>query len=65
MSIHFSRLSVLHLLFVFWYWVIVTGFNLEVRLPVVKQGHSGSYFGYSVAAHQIRNEHNGSVAESL
>ncbi|CAL1274062.1 unnamed protein product [Larinioides sclopetarius] len=28
-------------------------FNLETRLPVIKEGPEGSYFGYSVAQHQI------------
>lgn len=65
MTIHFGCLLSLHLLFVFRFLIIVRGFNLETRLPLVKQGNAGSYFGYSVAAHQIRNEHNGSVAESL
>lgn len=26
-------------------------FNLETRIPVIKTGNSGSYFGYSVAEH--------------
>ncbi|KAG6456594.1 integrin alpha-PS1 isoform X2 [Manduca sexta] len=29
----------------------VTGFNLEPRIPVIKFGKSGSYFGFSVAEH--------------
>ncbi|XP_076754708.1 multiple edematous wings [Xylocopa sonorina] len=31
---------------------LVHAFNLEPRLPVIKRGLSGSYFGYSVAEHQ-------------
>ena len=31
---------------------LVHGFNLEPRIPVIKKGLSGSYFGYSVAEHQ-------------
>ncbi|XP_013781408.1 integrin alpha-PS1-like [Limulus polyphemus] len=31
----------------------VKGFNLEQRIPIIKQGEKGSYFGYSVAQHQI------------
>ena len=31
---------------------VTVGFNLEPRIPVVKNGRSGSYFGYSVAQHQ-------------
>lgn len=27
-------------------------FNLESRLPVIKRGRDGTYFGYSVAEHQ-------------
>ncbi|XP_065200143.1 integrin alpha-PS1 isoform X2 [Planococcus citri] len=40
------------------------GFNLETRLPSVKQGHNGSYFGYSVAAHQIHDE-DGRITDRL
>ncbi|XP_022240619.1 integrin alpha-PS1-like [Limulus polyphemus] len=29
----------------------VHGFNLEIRLPLIKQGDRGSYFGFSVAEH--------------
>ncbi|KAK0075113.1 hypothetical protein PV326_011868, partial [Microctonus aethiopoides] len=28
------------------------GFNLESRIPIVKHGMPGSYFGYSIAEHQ-------------
>lgn len=28
------------------------GFNLESRIPVIKRGAPGSYFGYAVAEHQ-------------
>ncbi|KFM71697.1 hypothetical protein X975_10596, partial [Stegodyphus mimosarum] len=31
-------------------------FNLETRIPVIKEGPTGSYFGYSVAQHQLTNE---------
>lgn len=33
-------------------------FNLENRLPIVKYGEPGSYFGYSLAEHEI-GEKNG------
>lgn len=29
----------------------VTSFNLEPRIPVIKFGEPGSYFGFSVAEH--------------
>lgn len=32
---------------------VSSGFNLEPRVPLVKQGPNGSYFGYSVAQHII------------
>lgn len=36
------------------------GFNLETRLPIIKVGNRGAYFGYSVAQHQsIDDLHNG------
>ena len=31
----------------------VVGFNLEPRIAIVKTGNPGSYFGYSVAQHQV------------
>lgn len=34
---------------------VADAFNLEPRLPVLKLGEKGSYFGYSVAEHQILN----------
>lgn len=36
------------------------GFNLENRLPIIKYGDAGTYFGYSLAAHEIgeKNETN-------
>lgn len=34
----------------------VVGFNLESRLPIIKQGESDSYFGYSVATHVTLSE---------
>ncbi|XP_050439552.1 integrin alpha-PS1 isoform X2 [Adelges cooleyi] len=40
------------------------GFNLEVRLPIVKHGHFGSYFGYSVAGHQSFDDLKGQVENS-
>ncbi|XP_011505968.1 PREDICTED: integrin alpha-PS1 [Ceratosolen solmsi marchali] len=33
-------------------WELALGFNLEARIPVLKRGASGSYFGFSVAEHQ-------------
>lgn len=34
----------------------VTSFNLEPRIPVIKSGEPGSYFGFSVAEHITGNE---------
>ena len=31
----------------------VSAFNLEPRIAIVKTGPKGSYFGYSVAQHQV------------
>ena len=36
----------------FW-WSPIQAFNLEPRVSIVKEGISGSYFGFSVAPHQI------------
>lgn len=35
----------------------VTSFNLEPRIPVLKFGDEGSYFGFSVAEHIENNTH--------
>ena len=40
---------------------VLNGFNLEPRIPVIKNGLPGSYFGYSVAQHQSINEGSGST----
>lgn len=39
----------------------VGGFNLEPRIPVIKNGMAGSYFGYSVAQHQSVSSETGTV----
>lgn len=38
-------------LFLFDYCLHIDAFNLENRLPIVKYGDDGTYFGYSVASH--------------
>ncbi len=58
-------LRVLHLLGLIGFFGGARAFNLETRLPVIKQGHNGSYFGYAVAAHQIRNDPVGPATEGL
>lgn len=35
---------------------ITDSFNLEPRIPVIKFGESGSYFGFSVAEHVTVSE---------
>ncbi|KAL1137846.1 hypothetical protein AAG570_009542 [Ranatra chinensis] len=37
------------------------GFNLETRLPVIKRGNEGAYFGFSVAEHQSFDEVKGQI----
>lgn len=32
--------------------VLVSGFNLDTTIPVIKEGPDNSYFGFSVAQHQ-------------
>lgn len=34
----------------------IVAFNLENRLPIVKYGDGDTYFGYSVAGHEIGDE---------
>lgn len=38
-------------LILFNYCLHIDAFNLENRLPIVKYGEDGTYFGYSVASH--------------
>ena len=33
--------------------VSVRGFNVDTTIPIVKRGPPGSFFGYSVAQHQV------------
>lgn len=40
---------------------LANGFNLEPRIPVIKNGMAGSYFGYSVAEHQSVSVETGAV----
>ncbi|XP_049862798.1 integrin alpha-PS1 isoform X1 [Schistocerca gregaria] len=39
-------------------------FNLEARIPIIKRGAIDSYFGYSVAEHQVINEATGVIEEN-
>eukprot|EP00112_Aurelia_sp_Birch-Aquarium-sp1_P006092 Seg1681.2 transcript_id=Seg1681.2/GoldUCD/mRNA.D3Y31 product="Integrin alpha-9" protein_id=Seg1681.2/GoldUCD/D3Y31 len=34
---------------------VVLSFNIDVKYPVIKQGPSGSFFGFAVAEHQFTN----------
>ncbi|GFR29542.1 uncharacterized protein TNCT_308481 [Trichonephila clavata] len=43
---------------------VANAFNLEPRIPVLKLGDKDSYFGYSVAEHQILDTTN-SVQEHV
>ncbi|XP_078655936.1 integrin alpha-6-like isoform X1 [Branchiostoma floridae x Branchiostoma belcheri] len=47
--------STLPSLFCVFLWILplTLGFNYETRIPLVKQGRRNSYFGFSVAQHQI------------
>lgn len=47
MGLQFGRESV----FLLCLLCSATSFNLEPRIPVIKFGRSGSYFGFSVAEH--------------
>ena len=33
----------------------VVAFNVDIHVPIVKEGISGSYFGYSIAQHYVFN----------
>lgn len=40
--------------------ILCDAFNLENRLPIVKRGDNGTYFGYSVASHIVTETEDGS-----
>lgn len=42
----------------------VLGFNLDIKAPIIKEGRSTSYFGYSVAHHLVKNRDT-DVSESV
>lgn len=44
---------------------VANAFNLEPRIPVYKLGDKDSYFGYSVAEHQILDSNGKSVREHV
>ncbi len=41
------------------------GFNLEPRVAIVKEGEPGSFFGFSVAQHQIAYDTNDRIESTL
>ncbi|KAJ1523062.1 hypothetical protein ONE63_002187 [Megalurothrips usitatus] len=43
------------------HWHAAAAFNLETRLPIVKVGNRGAYFGYSVAQHQSVDDVNNAI----
>lgn len=42
----------------------IYSFNLETRIPVIKRGKPGSYFGFSVAEHQSVDDVNGAITDT-
>ncbi|XP_012263310.2 integrin alpha-PS1 isoform X2 [Athalia rosae] len=58
-----QRLMMLLIIFSIIYGVF--SFNLEARIPVIKRGSPGSYFGYSVAEHQEIADDNKSTSWML
>ena len=45
--------------------LVVDAFNLDTKIPIVKTGPEDSYFGFSVAEHQIYNEITGEVSKNV
>ena len=43
----------------FYFYANTFAFNLDTNVPIVKQGNPDSYFGFSVAQHQIYEERTG------
>jgi hypothetical protein len=42
----------------------VCGFNVDTQIPFIRRGPTNSYFGFSLAEHQITNSE-GSVIENV
>ena len=47
--------SLLRLITSFLCLKVVLSFNIDVKYPVIKEGPSGSFFGFAVAEHQFTN----------
>lgn len=63
-SIGILNSSVLLVVVIFLLPTIVTCFNFENRLPILKQGQPGSYFGYSIAEHvELVTDRSGRVTD--
>lgn len=43
---------------------LIHSFNLETRIPVIKRGKTGSYFGFSVAEHQSVDDVTGNITHT-
>ncbi|XP_012945284.1 integrin alpha-PS1 isoform X2 [Aplysia californica] len=52
------------LLYIFSFVIVVEGINYDPRFSLIKKGQDGSYFGFSVAQHQIMRDKN-SVEENV
>lgn len=52
------------LLLVPFHFYLINSFNLETRIPVIKNGNVGSYFGFSVAEHQSVDDVTGVIKET-
>ena len=52
---------IVNMLFFLLFASSANGFNLEPRIPVIKNGMAGSYFGYSVAQHQSVSLETGAI----
>ncbi len=48
------------LLQLLYFYTSIYAFNLDTHVPIIKEGRGNSYFGFSVAQHQIFEEHTGS-----
>lgn len=53
-----------YFIFIITYLSLCKAFNFETRLPIIKRGSQGSYFGFSVAEHQEFDEVKGVITNS-
>lgn len=56
------KMNINYKLFIYLLFVCeINCFNLDARIPIIKRGKVGSYFGYSVAEHEEIDESSNNI----